>query len=126
MKYIRYIVTLSYAGFIFYLSSRTWSGGPEIAHLDKIAHIVLYFGLGGFVFWAFRSTRLRCSSFITYLAFLLTFFYGLSDEIHQLYVPGREFSIVDLYADGIGAVMGVFVAARLAHYYRGHNYEAKF
>ncbi|MFH1873701.1 MAG: VanZ family protein [Pseudomonadota bacterium] len=113
MKSIRYIVTIAYALMIFYLSSRTWSGGPEIPYLDKLAHIILYFGFGGFMLWALRITRLREKPYITYLAFLLTFSYGLSDEIHQLFVPGREFSVIDLYADGIGAALGIFVATKL-------------
>jgi polysaccharide biosynthesis protein VpsQ len=37
--------------------------------------------------------------------------YGLMDEIHQLYVPFRSFSIVDL----IKNVIGVFIIAFLIH-----------
>ncbi|MCD6268587.1 MAG: VanZ family protein, partial [Deltaproteobacteria bacterium] len=32
--------------------------------------------------------------------------YGLSDEIHQYYVPNREFSWMDLLADGAGGYFG--------------------
>jgi VanZ family protein len=33
--------------------------------------------------------------------------YGLSDEIHQQFVPSRVASIYDLLADTIGAFLGV-------------------
>jgi VanZ family protein len=35
--------------------------------------------------------------------------YGLSDEIHQIYVPGRAFQLGDLALDMIGAFLGIFL-----------------
>jgi VanZ family protein len=35
--------------------------------------------------------------------------YGVTDEFHQLLVPGRTFDVVDMAADGIGAVIAVVV-----------------
>ena len=35
--------------------------------------------------------------------------YGLSDEIHQMYVPGRAFQIGDLALDSFGAFIGIFI-----------------
>ena len=31
--------------------------------------------------------------------------YGLSDEIHQVFVPNRSFEVADILADTMGAVM---------------------
>lgn len=114
MKYIRWLLTIAYAGFIFYLSSRTWGGLPGFPYSDKIFHAVLYFGFGGFFFWALRTTKLRTRPYIGYVAVICVVFYGLSDEIHQLFVSGREFSLLDLLADAVGAAIGIFVAAKLA------------
>lgn len=36
-----------------------------------------------------------------------TTLYGISDEIHQLFVPHREFSVRDIVADFAGAVLAV-------------------
>lgn len=33
--------------------------------------------------------------------------YGLSDEIHQRYVPGRVFDVLDILADSLGALLFV-------------------
>jgi len=114
MKWIRWTITLAYAGFIFYLSSRTWSGASLFPFSDKVFHLILYFGLGGLTLWALRMTKLRGKTHIAYIAFVCAVLYGLSDEIHQLFVPGREFSIMDLLADAVGAALGIFVAAKIA------------
>lgn len=39
----------------------------------------------------------------------LTALYALSDEIHQLYVPGRAFQLSDLALDISGAALGIAV-----------------
>jgi len=40
-------------------------------------------------------------------AFILTFLYGLSDEIHQLFVPSRAFQLRDVLVNSLGAVIGL-------------------
>ena len=81
---------------------------------DKVFHLVLYFGLGGLTLWALRMTRLNGKISIFYIAFICVALYGLSDELHQLFVPGREFSLFDLLADAVGAAFGILIAAWLA------------
>jgi len=36
-------------------------------------------------------------------------FYGISDEIHQYYVPSRNADILDVIADILGALCGVYL-----------------
>lgn len=114
MKYVRWFVTIGYAGAIFYLSSRTWDGLPSFPLSDKFFHAVLYFGFGGLLIWALRTTKFKDTAHIEYIAFMCAVLYGLSDEIHQLFVPGREFSIFDLLADAVGAAVGIVIAAKIA------------
>lgn len=38
------------------------------------------------------------------------FLYSVSDEIHQLYVPGRAFQLQDLAVDNAGVLFGVTIA----------------
>jgi VanZ family protein len=40
--------------------------------------------------------------------------YGLSDEWHQLHVPGRDGSLADVLADGAGAVLGATLLAAIS------------
>jgi VanZ family protein len=70
---------------------------------DKGLHCIEYAILGAAVAHAFGSrVRSRWS-----LAVLLTALYGASDEVHQLFTPGRFADLRDLLADAIGAVIGV-------------------
>ena len=32
--------------------------------------------------------------------------YGVTDEYHQLFVPGRSFDVLDMLADALGSVVG--------------------
>ena len=44
--------------------------------------------------------------------------YGLSDEVHQLFVVGRYFEVSDLIADAVGSLAGLLAAKwglRLIH-----------
>jgi len=36
--------------------------------------------------------------------------YGLFDEIHQIFIPGRYFEWLDFLSDLIGALIGIMVA----------------
>tara|TARA_B100001123_G_scaffold446138_1_gene599636 strand:+ start:9177 stop:9470 length:294 start_codon:yes stop_codon:yes gene_type:complete len=42
-------------------------------------------------------------------ALALSIFYGLTDEFHQTFVPGRVADVYDLLADTVGAIIGLFV-----------------
>jgi VanZ family protein len=46
-----------------------------------------------------------------WIAFAVTLLYGVSDEIHQLFVPGRGFQYYDILMDGVGALIGLGVFA---------------
>jgi VanZ family protein len=44
---------------------------------------------------------------------LMTMAFALSDEIHQLFVPGRAFQVIDLIIDFLGLLFGVYLYQRL-------------
>ncbi|MFH0882864.1 MAG: VanZ family protein [bacterium] len=80
---------------------------PPIWGWDKVAHMVLYGILGVLVF---RSVGFRRGAFG--LAIILCVAYGLLDEFHQHFIPGRTPSFADLTADTVGAFAGVIVARK--------------
>lgn len=43
-----------------------------------------------------------------FLAVIITLLYGISDEIHQSFVPNRTYDIHDIVADGIGGLAGAW------------------
>jgi VanZ family protein len=42
-------------------------------------------------------------------ALIISSIYGLLDEIHQRFVPGRNSEFLDWVADSLGAAAGVFI-----------------
>ncbi|MCQ6963433.1 VanZ family protein [Methanolobus chelungpuianus] len=76
------------------------------AHKDKVAHMFLYFGLGVFLHMTFSSSdNSVMRRYAAPFAFIVGILYGISDEIHQSYVPGRTSSVADLFANGLGLML---------------------
>jgi len=42
-----------------------------------------------------------------WLSILLSVLYGLTDEIHQIFIPGRAFQWLDLFMDSLGILLGL-------------------
>ncbi len=116
---MRWIPVLAYAGLIFYLSSRAWPT-PSMLPLgaDKVVHVLMYAVLGFSLLWALRSTGLKYSRYAVLIAASIAALYGALDEFHQSFVPGRNASIYDFVADGIGSTAGAWAAARFARFLR--------
>ncbi len=76
----------------------------DIAHLDKLVHMILF---GGFVWlWYFTLTKNQKSiphSVVLKKVFFISSFYGISMEFVQYFFTARSFDIWDIVADIIGA-----------------------
>jgi len=96
-----------YAAVIFYLSSLPGATYfPAFFSADKVLHVGEYGILGYLVARALRNYGLtRKTLFIR--AFALCVLYGISDEVHQMFVPHRCPSVMDILADGIGSSLGI-------------------
>lgn len=104
-----WLPVFAWMSIIFYLSSRS-SFPVEMPSWaiagDKVVHIIIY-GTLGFLFlrawilgdWTLWTVK---SAVITVL---FTTCYGMTDEFHQLFVPGRDCSVSDLMADSIGGIL---------------------
>ena len=102
--------------FIFAASSVPGSQVPA-AIWDKLAHVLVYAALGAFFVLPLAQGRIAGVTGATMAtAIALSFLYGLSDEVHQMFTPGRTADVYDVVADTIGAsagVVGVGVSAFL-------------
>jgi len=99
-------------GFIFFLSSQSSVPLPKwFPDQDKLLHIILYVPLGFLVAYGLAGSGLRKN--IVLYASLLALVYGFTDEFHQLSVPGRNASVFDFIADGLGAFIGSYFYVRL-------------
>lgn len=103
-----------YCTIIFILSAVPAHQMPDgqIWRLDKLIHAVVYAGLGLLLWRALclgppRLGR-RGAAVVAILGAAL---FGISDEWHQSFVPGRQASALDALADLIGAAVAVAVAA---------------
>ncbi|WP_342304748.1 VanZ family protein [Methanolobus sp. ZRKC5] len=80
------------------------------SNMDKVAHMFLYFGLGILLHLTFKnSDNTILSKYAAIFAVLLGVIYGISDEFHQSFVPGRTSSLHDLLADGIGVTIAQMI-----------------
>ena len=96
-----------YAAVIFYLSSLPGTTYfPSFFSADKIIHLGEYAVLGYLVARALRNYGLTKKQ-IFIRAFVLCVVYGISDELHQMFVPHRFPSFMDVVADGIGSSLGI-------------------
>lgn len=82
----------------------------EISHvfLRKTAHFSEYALLGAVSFCAFSFT-LKRKSFLW--SWILSTAYAVTDEIHQLFIPGRACRVFDVFIDSSGAASGIAFAA---------------
>ncbi len=96
-----------YCALIFALSSISAIPALPMHVGDKGAHVALYAGFGLLVTRALVGGPGRPVTVRAVLAALAaSAVYGLSDEIHQLFVPRRMFDLRDLAADVAGGGLG--------------------
>ena len=81
---------------------------------DKIVHmsgwLSLAFSLRSGLNKYFVNQVERNRQILLLLLILFCIVYGISDEMHQLFVPSRTSDILDVIADSIGSIIGAFIA----------------
>jgi len=99
---IYWIISVLYMGLIFLFSSfpppMELSSSP---FADKLVHLLTYGLLASLIYFAREKSRAIFHPI--FIPFLIAFLYGLSDEIHQHFVPGREANLFDALANAVGA-----------------------
>lgn len=94
---------------IFYISSLPGEKAlalVEFSWQTTACHIVVFFFLTFFLLPAL--VRGKNKSFI-FIAIIITIFYGILDEIHQLFVPGRNCSFSDWLLDSAGILFASLI-----------------
>lgn len=112
MKFLKFwFPAILYSGIIFCVSSiaNVTTPLPEV-QFDKILHILVYSPFGFLVARGINGSWPDISpKSLWILVVLAAFLYGLSDEYHQTFVPGRNFGTYDLLADTIGGTIGGYI-----------------
>jgi VanZ family protein len=102
MKLFRYMPAMGWASFIFWLSHQPqWLlTPPPIWGIDKAAHFTVFGVLGYLFLWAGRTHSSQ--SFWMHIGWVCL--YGVSDEWHQSFIPGRSSGLGDVLADCCGCL----------------------
>ena len=107
------LCTLGWAGVIFYLSSQPGADIPPLFFgQDKLLHALVFGILGFFTLGAMKTAADGYRPFQPWLAVILVTVYGVLDEFHQHFVPGRSPDINDVMADAAGGILGVWLLYR--------------
>jgi len=103
-KILRFFPALIWMGVIFYFSSRDTSGVVVASNLRfaffKSLHLIEYIILGILLFVAFLKYK---------YAIITGYFYAITDEIHQSFMPHREARLTDSFIDLLGILIGLFL-----------------
>jgi len=113
-RIISLILAFFIAIFIFFISSLPFPPTPfGITYTSIIYHTGIFFAFGLFVLISVGK-RWRYAVF----SFVFCSVYGVLDELHQYFVPGRCPSLIDIGLDCFGALFGILFAVFLLDFFR--------
>ena len=102
-----WLPVIAWAGLIFYLSNQSILPGFKVSVWDylfkKTAHITVYAILYVLIQRALNLTTKLNINVSWKVALLLCVLYGVSDEIHQSFVSGRQGTLRDVGFDTLGS-----------------------
>lgn len=115
-----WLPVILYASLIVYVSSLSLLPRDLPLHLenlsDKIWHAAEYAVLGILCYRAFRyASGASIQDKAWPLAIAATVIFGLTDELHQSFVPFRHADGWDLLADAVGAIVAISIWDRIGH-----------
>jgi len=97
---------------LFALTSFPTDALPSFGIGDKFEHLIAYFVLTILMQLTFhfqkKYERLKLKP--GYYAVLISALYGIVDEVHQYFIPGRYCDILDLLANFVGIILAFFLA----------------
>lgn len=75
----------------------------------KGAHALCYSTMGALSMGLMSTFDFKKRVLPAVFAFLISFLYSVSDEVHQLFIEGRSGQFSDVILDGCGAILGIVV-----------------
>lgn len=121
---VRWLAVAVWMGLIFYFSHQSGqesaglssgvvqaittvapNASPDIIHtvIRKLAHVSEYAVLGALVGWTLPA----CTLVRAWAGLAIGVGYAITDEVHQLFIPGRSGEVGDVVIDGVGVAIGV-------------------
>jgi VanZ family protein len=102
---------IAYCVFIYIQSSYPSPESlPSFEFSDKLLHFAAYAVMGVLFYRAYQTLSFKNNiQLLILLSMISASLYGISDEIHQSFVPYRDGSLMDVIADVLGAICGVCI-----------------
>ena len=94
-----------------------------VVFIRKSAHYGIYFILGFLIICNLVEFKNLDKTVILYYAIVFSFLYACSDEVHQLFVPGRSGKALDVLLDTFGSCCGIGFYLLWDKIVRRKNYE---
>jgi len=114
MRRLSLLLALAWMALLFYLSHQPGFETPMLfPGQDKVLHAAVYAVLGLLLLAAQPRQAQGYSWRQVGISVLIASLYGLSDEIHQYFIPGRSSEVLDWVADTAGALIAVSLLAWL-------------
>jgi len=84
---------------------------PSFGVVDKVNHLSAYFILAILLFLTllFQQKIPFAKNRVAPYALIICSLYGMLDEVHQIFIPGRSAEFLDFLADACGALLGVLL-----------------
>lgn len=73
--------------------------------IRKLAHFTEYLILGLLVVNLIKDYYNK----YLFISIIICIIYATSDELHQLFVPGRSYQLLDILIDTLGSVSGIYL-----------------
>lgn len=106
---------IAWAGVLFALSAGSGpSFDPPFPHVDKLEHVLAYGVLGFFLARAVAGSLTVSMHAAVIAGGMAAGLYGVSDEFHQSFTPGRMVEVADGVADTVGGFAGAGVFAAIS------------
>jgi len=103
-------IIIEKVGTVMPLDNETSTTVDLVARFNHVVRKCGHFGLY-FVLSVLMMNALRVSGIIGFKGYILSLvfciLYAISDEVHQLFVPGRGAQVTDVLIDSFGAFIGI-------------------
>jgi len=118
---LSWIITILIAIIIFYVSSLIFpsSTGKGFNWKPIAYHFYAFLIFSAFIIIAITKGK---NKKLIPLTIILAIIYAISDEVHQLFVPGRAFAFADILTDSAGILFAVLIYVLL----RYSNFKGRY
>ena len=110
-KLLVYTPLVVYWIILFVATTLPAASMPSFGVVDKVNHLSAYFILAILLFLTllFQQKIPFAKNRVAAYAFIICSLYGMLDEVHQIFIPGRSAEFLDFLADACGALLGVLL-----------------